>query len=174
MLRSWPVAGEDAVEALERAVIEVQGHRALRVFELPGRTGPDDRPGHALLVQQPGKGDAARLLADLIAQVLVRLDLLAAALDPFARSPAQATAPFALLLEHPAEQPAVQRRPRNDTHAVGDGSGQDLKLDVAGHQVVDGLLADQAEEVTGRRHVVGLRDMPAGEVGRADIEDLAL
>src|SRR5437763_9641551 len=36
------------------------------------------------------------------------------------------------------------------------------------------LLGDQAEEVAVTRDLVGLRDVPAGEVGAAHVEDLAL
>src|ERR1019366_7264956 len=174
VLRGWPVAGEDAVEAFQHLVIELQRHRALCVLELPGGTRADDRPGYAVLVQQPGERDTARLLADLIAQVLVRLDLVAAAPEGLLRPARQAAAPFALLLEHSAEQAALQRGPRDNADAIGDRSGQDLKLNVAGHQVVNGLLADQAEEATCRCGVVGLRDMPARDVRRSGIEDLAL
>ena len=42
----------------------------------------------------------------------------------------------------------MERRPRDDAEAVVDRSGQDLQLDLAGQQVVDRLLADQAQEVT--------------------------
>src|SRR5258708_26623302 len=106
VLRGWPVAGEDGVEALKHLVVETERHRALCVFELPGSTRADDGPGYAVLVQQPGQRDAARLLADLIAQVLVRLDLLAVALSRLPRPARQAAASFALLLEHSAEQAA--------------------------------------------------------------------
>src|ERR1700749_3679602 len=151
VLRGWPVAGEDAVEAFPHLVIELQRYRALCILELPGGTRPDNWPGYAVLMQQPGQRHAARLLADLLAQVLVRLDLLTAALECLLRPARQAPAPFALLLEHSAEQAAVQRGPGDDADAIGDRGGQHLKLDVAGHQVVDGLLADEAEEVTCRR-----------------------
>ncbi len=53
----------------------------------------------------------------------------------------------ALLAQHAAEQPAVQRRPRDDAEAVVLRGRQHLELDVAGHQVVDRLLADQPGEV---------------------------
>src|SRR5215468_5813770 len=174
VLRGWLVAGEDAVEASQRLVIELQRYSALCILELPGGARSDDRPGHPVLVQQPGERDAARLFADLIAQVFVRLDLLAAVLECLLRPAPQAAAPFALLLEHSAEQTALQRGPRDDADAIGDRSGQDLELNVAGQQVVNGLLADQAEEVTCRCGVVGLCDMPAREVGRSGIQDLAL
>src|ERR1019366_5330434 len=126
VLRGWPVAGEDAVEVFQRLVIELERHRALCILELPGGTRADDRPGYAVLVQQPGERDTARLLADLIAQVLVCLDLLAAALDGLLRPARQAAAPFAVLLEHSTKQAALQRGPGDDADAIGDRRGQDL------------------------------------------------
>ena len=68
----------------------------------------------------------------------------------------------------------MQRRPRDDAEAVVERGGQHLELDGAVDQVVDRLLADQAEEVAPRCGLLGLGDVPAGEVRRADVEDLAL
>jgi hypothetical protein len=53
-------------------------------------------------------------------------------------------------------------------------SGDHLFLDVTLSQVVQALLADQAEEVPCARNLLGLRDRPAGEVRRADVDDLAV
>src|SRR5579859_4109150 len=174
MLRGGTVAGEQIVEPLEHVVIEFEGYGAPRVIELGEGPRPDDRPGDTLLVQQPGQRHVGRLLAEPVAQVLVGRDMLAVLLKRL-RGPAdQTAAPFALLAEHAAEQPALQRRPRDDADAVLDRRGQHLELDLPGQQVVDGLLADQAEEAARGRAVVGLRDMPPREVGRADVDDLAL
>src|ERR1022692_2453822 len=46
VLRGWPVAGEDAVEAFQHLVIELERHRALCILELPGGTRADDRPAY--------------------------------------------------------------------------------------------------------------------------------
>src|SRR6202042_3557816 len=140
-------AGEDGIETLKHLAVETERHRAFCPFELPDSARTDDGPGYAVLVQQPGQGDAGRLLADLIAQALVRLDFLAVALDRLPRPACQAAAPFSLLLEHSAEHAALQRRPGNHADSVVDRGRQNLELDLAGHQVVDGLLADQAKEI---------------------------
>jgi len=41
-------------------------------------------------------------------------------------------------------------------------------------EVVEALLADQAERTAARCRLVGLGDVPAGEVAGAGVEDLAL
>src|SRR3984957_2135892 len=107
VLRRGPVSGEQLVEPLEDVVVELEGHRALRAVELSPGARPDDRRGDPVLVQQPGQRDVRRFLAELVAQVLVGLDLLALALDCRLSPVPEAPAPLALLLEHAAEQPAV-------------------------------------------------------------------
>ena len=176
--RSAPGAGRypgnRSSSRLSTSSSSTEGHRALRVVQLAQGARPDDRPGDALLMQQPGQRHVGRLLAELVAQVLVGRDPLAVPLHGLPGQAGQAAAPLALLLQHAAEQPALQRGPRDDADAVLDRRGQHLQLDLPGQQVVDRLLADQAEEPAGGRGVVGLGDVPAGEVGRADVQDLAL
>src|SRR5207247_5324573 len=48
------------------------------------------------------------------------------------------------------------------------------ELDRALHQVVRRLLGDETERVPPPRDLVRTRDVPPGEVGRADVENLAL
>src|SRR5215469_5631269 len=81
MLRRGLVPGEDVIEPLEHVLAEVDGDRVLRVVQLVLGARPDDRPGDALLVQQPGQRHVGRLLAELIAQVLVGHDLLTVLLE---------------------------------------------------------------------------------------------
>src|SRR5215469_400624 len=61
------IAREDGVEPFEDFVVKAERYRTLRILKLPGSSRPDDRAGDAVLVQQPGQRDAARLLADLLA-----------------------------------------------------------------------------------------------------------
>src|SRR5690348_10192288 len=146
MLRRSPVPGEQVVEPLEHVIVELEGHRAPRVVELLPGARPDDRPGDALLVHEPGQRDVGRVLAELVAEVLVRRDLLAVPLHGLLSPAREPAAALALLLQHAAEQAAFQRRPGDDPDTVLDRRGQHLELDLPGQQVVDGLLADQAEE----------------------------
>src|SRR5271167_4315836 len=149
MLRGGAVPGEQLVEPLEHVVVEPEGHRALRVVQLGQGARPDDRACNALLMQQPGQRHVGWLLAEPVAQVLVGRDPLAVPLHGLPGQAGQAAAPRALFLQHAAEQPALQRGPRDDTDAVLYRRGQYLQLDLPGQQVVDRLLADQAEEPAG-------------------------
>src|SRR5215469_9234233 len=124
-------------------------------------------------MQQPGQRYCSRLLAEFLAEHLVRLDLVAVPLYGLLRPASEATPALALLPEDAAEQAAFQRRPRDDADSVVESGGQHLQLDRPGHQVVDALLADESEESASNCGVIGLRDVPGGEVRRADIEDLA-
>src|SRR5580692_1416718 len=111
VLRRGPVPGEQVVEPLEGVIFEPQGDRALRVVELSSGARPDDGGGDPVLMQQPGQRDVGRLLAELVAQVLVGLDLRVLALDRRLRPAPEAPTSLTFLLEHAAEQPAVQRGP---------------------------------------------------------------
>src|SRR5215470_13313318 len=117
MLRRGLVPGEQAVEPLEHVVVEPDGDRVLRVVELVLGARPDDRTGDALLVQQPGQRHVSRLLAELVAQGLVGRDLLAVPLQGAGGPAGQAAPTLALLLQHAAEQPALERGPRDDADA---------------------------------------------------------
>jgi hypothetical protein len=54
-----------------------------------------------------------------------------------------------------AQQATRQRRLGKDPESIVPGRGDDLELDGPLHQVVEGLLADQAEEVPNARDLVG-------------------
>ena len=72
------------------------------------------------------------------------------------------------------EQPAGQRAPRDDADSVVAASRQHFELDRADEQVVVTLFADQPERAASHGPLVGLGDVPAGEVAAADVDDLAL
>ena len=139
-----------------------------------GVRGPTIGPVTAGRVSSQARPDGARLLAGLGAEVLVGLELRALGLQRPLDVVAVAPAPVTLLAHDAAEQAAGQRRPRDDPEAVVLGRRQHLELDLARQQVVVRLLADQAHEVAARRRPLRLGDVPAGEVRRADVEDLAL
>ena len=75
------VAGEDLVELGEGLVVELDLERAQRPVELLDRARADDRGGDGGPGQQPGQADVGGLLAELVAQVLVGLDLRAVLLE---------------------------------------------------------------------------------------------
>jgi hypothetical protein len=83
-------------------------------------------------------------------------------------------ATLTLLAQDPAEQPLLERRPRDQADAVLLAGRDDLELDGAAQQVVVALLADQAEAVPALGPLVGLCEAPRREVARPDVEDLAL
>ena len=125
-------------------------------------------------MQQPREGHVGRLLAQLLAQVLVGGELVPVRLDRQLRPAGDPTTALALGLEHAAEQPAAERGPGDQADAVGLRGGQHLELDRPADQVVERLLADRAAEAAGPRGLIGPGDVPAREVGRADVDDLAL
>jgi hypothetical protein len=139
-------------------------------------TRTDDRRGHTGPGQQPGQREVGRVDAQFGGELLVAFDRLPV---PFQRVSRPALAgpgagALALFAQRPAEQSTVQRRPRNDAEAVVDRGRHHFQLDVTGHQVVDALLADQAEEVAAGGRLLCRGQVPAGEVGRTDVQHLAL
>ena len=64
-----------------------------------------------------------------------------------------------------AEQATPQRAPGDDAEPVMLGRGQHLLLDAAVNEVVQTLLTDQTEQLTGPRALLRLRDVPPGVVG---------
>src|SRR5439155_1482430 len=79
------------------------------------RPRPDDRRGHGRGIEEPRQRHVGRLLAELAAEALPRLELRATLLDalpdPLARPPA-----LVRLAEHPAEQSARERAPRDHAY----------------------------------------------------------
>ncbi len=78
------------------------------------------------------------------------------------------------LPQHAAQQSAVQRGPREHGHPVPQTGRNDLEFDVPGDEVVDALLRDDPEEIPARGVLLGLRDVPAGEIGGADVTHFPL
>src|SRR5262249_17035045 len=76
------------------------------------------------------------------------------------------------LAERTAEQSAPERAPRDHADPVRTARREHLELDGARREVVQALLRDQAQEVARRGGGVRLRDVPAGEVAAADVQDL--
>src|ERR1700722_17241884 len=194
-------AGENLVQPTEGLLVERDLQGPQRPGQLVQRPGPDDRGGHRGLVQQPGQRDPGRVLAEVGAERLVGLDLGPDLLDglgrPASRAPpagrtriltartraagpariraaGTARARSAVPPEHPAQHPAVQRAPRDDPDAVSLAGGQHLQLDRARREVVQGLLAYQPEHRAAGGSLLGLGDVPAREVRRAHVNDLAL
>src|ERR671934_71452 len=64
------------------------------------------------------------------------------------------------LLGHAAQQPAAERAPRDDAHAVRLARWEHLELAVAVDQVVQTLLGNETEEMACLRGLVRARDVP--------------
>src|SRR3954453_341417 len=109
VLRGGLVTRPDLVEAGERLVVERHLESGERVVELLDRPRPDDRSGDGVAGQQPGERDVRRIVAELPAEVFVRLDLLAMALEEVLGATLGTPDPLLLLAQHPAEKAAVQR-----------------------------------------------------------------
>ncbi len=109
------MAREDVVEPLERVGVErdVQGPDGGVELLLRART--DDRCGDRRLVQQPGQGDVAGLVAEVVGEVLVLADLVVVLLQRLGRPALGAPDAVALLL--------AARRPAGRRAAATTGSG---------------------------------------------------
>ena len=68
----------------------------------------------------------------------------------------------------------MQRSPGQKTKTIGLHGRQYLELDVARQKVVDRLFADQAHKAVPGRRLLRLRDMPAGKIATARVDDLPL
>src|SRR6185369_4809291 len=129
--------------------------------------------------QHPGQRDVRRLLAELGAEALERVDLRAVArnhvLRPLALPAPGAPVPAVPALAlRAAQRPAAERAVRDQPQAVRGAGGRNLELHRALDQAVLALLADQAQEVAARRRLAGPGDVPPREVRRADVDDLPL
>src|SRR5258706_3895157 len=140
-------AGPDLVEARRDLLAHRDLERAQGAIELLLGARADDRRGHGLVRKQPGERDVGRILAQFAAEALVGLELRLVLLDLLLERLLGAPAAVRLLLEHAAEQAARERAPGDHAQAVVLAGGQDLELDGARGEVVEALLADQAEGV---------------------------
>ena len=124
--------------------------RAQGAVELVDGARADDRGGHAGPGEQPGQRHVGRVVAPARHSSFSYASMAGrCAASPSAARPLVPPRGPALghLAQHAGEQPAVQRRPRDDAQAVVLRGRDHLQLDVSGEQVVDALLGDQAEEV---------------------------
>src|SRR5581483_11025071 len=150
-------------ELLQRLRRQLELERAQVPVELLLRSRSDDRRRHRRIAQQPRDRDVGRARAELAAERLVLLEPGAVALDR--RLNAVARAPAARRLrERAPEQPARERAPGNHADAERAARRQDLELDRPLRQVVEALLAHEAEEAAPLGDAVRARDVPAREV----------
>src|SRR5258707_5376500 len=78
------------------------------------------------------------------------------------------------MLRRPPIHPLFPPPPLFRSQSVGLTRGQHLELHRPRVQVVEALLRHEPEEVPRARRLVRLRDLPAGEVRRADVDRLPL
>src|SRR5438067_5458547 len=161
--------GKDLVEPLERVVVEGDLERAQTAVELLERARPDDRRGDGRLREQPGDGDVGGLLAEVGAQLLPGLELVVQPVGRHLHAVGGAPA-LSGLADGAAEQAAAERAPRQDADAVGLARRDHLELDQARVEVVEALLRHESERSPPPRRLVGGDDVPAGEVGAADVD----
>src|SRR5690606_38670002 len=160
VLRGRPVAREDLVQPVQGGLVQGDVDRAQGAVELLLHPRADDRRGYRGLVQQPGQGELARLVAQLGRQVLVGGELVPVPRHGLGRAALQPPDPLVLLLDHAAEQAAVQRGPGDDADAVVLGGRDHLELDAALDQVVQRLLADQTQVAAPVRRLLRRGEVP--------------
>ncbi|MNS88881.1 hypothetical protein D3C72_1228730 [compost metagenome] len=124
-------------------------------------------------MQEPGQGHVGGVLAQVLAERLVALQLGPELLDLGLDALGGAAAGLGLG-QRPAEQAAAQGAPGYHAEAILARRRQHLELDRTLGQVVEALLRDQAQEVPAPGLLVGLGDVPAREVRAAHVEHLAL
>src|SRR6185312_429205 len=165
---------KDRVQLAEQLGVELDLQRAQAAVELRARARSDDRAGDHRVRQQPGERHVGRLLAELATEALEGFELGAMARLLFLRPLAVAAAALAGAMPRPRQRTAGERAIGDDAHAVGGAGGQHLELEGPFDQAVLALLGHDTEEAPARRRLVRPRDVPAGEVGRADVDDLPL
>ena len=159
--------GEDVIEPLEGIGVErdVKGPDCGVELFLGPRSHDRRRDGG--LVQQPGEGDVTGFLAQLIGKVLVLLDLVLVLLERFRGASLGPPDALLLLLQHAAQEAALERGPWDEPQPVLLGRRDDLKFHLAHEQVIDGLLADQPGVVPPPRRFLRLGNVPPCEVAAA-------
>ncbi len=106
----------------------------------------------------------SRFLAQFLAECLPGFQLRALFFDLFLRVLFGAAA-FLDLLQHPAQQAARQRTPRDDAQTVCFAGREHFQFDHAVFQVIQTLLANQPHVMPGFGALLGLGDMPPGKIG---------
>ena len=145
-------------------------HGILQLFQ---RAWADDRRRDRRIVQQPGQRHGARLLAEFTAEPLVALEL--GAVPVHLLDEIDVHAPASLrLAQRAAQQAAGQRAPWDQAQSVVATGGNHFELDHAVVEVVDALLAHQAGRPAPGCFLAGRGNVPAGEVARPHVDDLAL
>jgi len=108
------------------------------------------------------EAEVRRFLTQFGGEFLVSPDLFLVRLERLEGPARDAPDAVVLLLQHSAEQAAVQRRPWQDPQAILLGGRDDLQFHVPGQQVVNRLLADQPVVVAAAGGFLGPGDVPAG------------
>ena len=103
------MAREDFVELLQRCRVEFQVEGAQRGIELVVGAWPDDRGCYCRLVQQPGEGDVARLVAQFGTLSFGLLELRTQPLHRLRGAALEAALAFIGLADDPAQEPRMQR-----------------------------------------------------------------
>src|SRR5881398_1178138 len=81
VLRRRLVARPYLVQSRECLLVERHLERAEGRVELLQGARPDDRPGHSVLREQPCQRHVRRVLADVVTEILVALDLVSLRLE---------------------------------------------------------------------------------------------
>src|SRR5690606_11452740 len=123
VLRRGAAAREDLVQLGQRLVVQLDLQGAHGAVELLQRARADDRRGDRRLLEQPGQPDVRGVLAQLVAELLVPLDLVAVLLQLREHAVGRRAA-LVDLTEHAAQQAARERAPGDDAQAVVLAGGQ--------------------------------------------------
>src|SRR6185312_16067750 len=170
----------DRIDLLELLGRELPGDRLHILLELlgPGRAGDD--AGHHRLRCEPGEGELEQALAARRAEGCQTLEAGEIGLGQetlgharLARQPRAFGRRLARLV-FAGEQAAGQRKEGEQAHAAGAEGGDDLGLHPAVEQAVFLLAADEAAAALLLCGPMRLDELPGGEIGGADIADLAL
>src|SRR5690606_29890050 len=166
-------AGEDLVEPLQHTRLELDLRSPQRLLQLSGGSRPNDGGGHHRIVQEPAERHVGRRFTNFFAEPFVRFELRSFVCHLLLEFLVTAAA-FALLFQRTSEQPAPERAPGNQAEPVIATSRDHLELYLAIVQVIDALLTRQAHQATPLRLLTRSSEIPAGEIARAHVNDLAL
>src|SRR5262249_26026828 len=123
-------AREDRFDFLDDGAIELEVEDAHGVVELLDRARADDGSRYGRAPEQPSDRDVGRLLANLDAELLVRLEA-RSVLGDISLGVVARAAPFRRLLERAAQNAALERTVRNQPEPVRLARGDHFELDRA-------------------------------------------